>query len=127
MGEQVEGAAGMTPAGLGGLSQGGRARERMRLNVLPRDLGEVTARFFDDAHDGQSRDALGIRAVDPGRHAGVDGSVSDGASVPDLVAVANPEVGTAPRGALDVPAIEVKAVTEAGFSKATMLMRARRR
>lgn len=72
--------------GMGSLSYGELAGERMRLGVLLNDPEEEHDCFSDNTHLSHFHDAQGIRNVWTGRYQRVDGSVVEGPSLMSLVA-----------------------------------------
>jgi putative iron-regulated protein len=79
--------AGLTAilTGLGSLSYGELAGERMKLGLMIHDPEEEHDCFSDNTFASHYFDALGIRNVYVGRYRRVDGSVVQGPSVSDLV------------------------------------------
>jgi putative iron-regulated protein len=79
--------AGLTAilTGLGSLSYGELAGERMKLGLMIHDPEEEHDCFSDNTFASHYFDALGIRNVYVGRYRRVDGSVVEGPSVSDLV------------------------------------------
>lgn len=71
--------------GLGSLSYGELAGERMRLGLMLHDPEEEHDCFADNTHDSHYYDALGISNVYRGSYTRVDGTVVSGASLSDLV------------------------------------------
>ncbi|MCB1383177.1 MAG: peptidase [Notoacmeibacter sp.] len=72
--------------GMGSLSYGELAGERMKLGLLLHDPEEEQDCFSDNTHASHLNDAIGIRNVYLGRYSRVDGSVIEGPSVSDAVA-----------------------------------------
>ncbi|MCV6597003.1 MAG: peptidase [Mangrovicoccus sp.] len=110
--------------GMGSLSYGEQAGERMRLGLMLNDPEEEHDCFADNTHNSHFFDGLGIRNVYLGRYVGTDGSVTEGASVSDLVAAADAELDAELRGKLDATVLalgEIKTAAEAGFSYDMML------
>ena len=110
--------------GMGSLSYGELAGERMKLGVLLNDPEEEHDCFSDNTHNSHFYDAMGIRNVYLGRYTGVDGTVTEGPGVTDLVAEADPAADAALKGALDATMMEmaeIKAAAEAGFRYDRML------
>lgn len=79
--------AGLTAifTGMGSLSYGELAGERMKLGLLLHDPEEEHDCFSDNTHNSHYYDALGIQNIYLGRYKRVDGSVVKGASPSDLV------------------------------------------
>ncbi len=87
--------------GLGSLSYGELAGERMQLGLLLHDPEEEQDCFSDNTHNSHYYDIMGMLAVYHGHYQRVDGSVVEGPSLADLVEAADPELGRAMQGALD--------------------------
>ena len=103
--------------GLGSLSYGELAGERMKLGLLLHDPEEEHDCFSDNTHISHLYDAIGIRNVYHGSYTRVDGSVVDGASIADLVKDADPALDAELSTKLDatVAAMEAMAArAEAG-------------
>jgi len=71
--------------GMGSLSYGELAGERMKLGLLLHDPEEEHDCFSDNTHISHLYDAVGIQNVYTGRYTRIDGSVVDGPSLSDLV------------------------------------------
>lgn len=78
--------------GLGSLSYGELAGERMKLGLMLHDPEEEHDCFSDNTHNSHYYDALGIQNVYLGRYKRVDGSLVKGASVSDLVKARNAKI-----------------------------------
>ncbi len=87
--------------GMGSLSYGELAGERMKLGLLLHDPEEEHDCFSDNTHYSHYYDAMGIRNVYLGEYVRIDGTVIDGPSLSDLVAAASPEADAALRARLD--------------------------
>jgi putative iron-regulated protein len=87
--------------GLGSLSYGEMAGERMKLGLLIHDPEEEHDCFSDNTHNAHYYDALGIRNVYLGSYKRPDGSVVTGPSASDLVRAKSPEADVRTRAALD--------------------------
>lgn len=72
--------------GMGSLSYGETAGERMRLGVMLNDPEEEHSCFADNTHNDHYYDGLGVQNVYLGSYTRIDGSVVSGASLSDLVA-----------------------------------------
>jgi putative iron-regulated protein len=110
--------------GMGSLSYGEQAGERMRLGLMLNDPEEEHDCFSDNTHNSHFYDGLGVRNVYLGRYVRIDGSVVEGPSPSDLVAAADPAVDAALRGALDASVLAllaIKTAAEAGLSYDMML------
>ena len=75
----------MAFTGIGSLSYGEQAGERMKLGLLLNDPEEEHDCFSDNTHNSHYFDGLGVRNVYTGRYVRVDGSVIEGPSLYDLV------------------------------------------
>lgn len=112
--------------GMGSLSYGELAGERMRLGVMLNDPEEEHDCFSDNTHNSHYYDGLGIQNAYLGHYTRVDGTVVEGASVSDLVAAKNAELDEEMKAKLDasVTALgDVKAAAENGMSYDQMLAR----
>lgn len=112
--------------GMGSLSYGEQAGERMRLGVLLNDPEEEHDCFSDNTHNSHFYDALGIRNVYLGSYTSIDGTVVSGESLSSLVAAADAGVDTELRAKLDATMLEMsemKTAAEAGFAYDMMLAR----
>ena len=87
--------------GLGSLSYGELAGERIKLGLMIHDPEEEHDCFSDNTHASHFFDALGIRNVYLGRYRRADGSFVGGASVSDLVKAKDPKVDAEVRAKLD--------------------------
>lgn len=112
--------------GIGSLSYGELGGERMKLGLMLNDPEEEQDCFSDNTYNSHYYDGLGMRNVYAGRYVGIDGTLTTGPSVAELVAAKDPEADAAMREALDrsVQALgEIKTAAEAGFSYDMMLAR----
>ena len=110
--------------GMGSLSYGEQAGERMRLGVMLNDPEEEHDCFSDNTHNSHYYDGLGIKNVYLGHFISSEGVVTSGPSVSDLVAAIDPAVDAELRGKLDATMIAlgaIKSAAEAGFSYDMML------
>ena len=110
--------------GMGSLSYGEQAGERMRLGLMLNDPEEEHDCFSDNTHNSHYYDGLGIRNVYLGRYVGIDGRVVEGASLSGLVEAADPTVDADLTAAINasVTALgELKATAEAGTAYDQML------
>jgi putative iron-regulated protein len=78
--------------GLGSLSYGELAGERMRLGLMLHDPEEEHDCFADNTHNSHYYDALGMANVYNGSYTRVDGSVVSGPSLSELVRSISPEL-----------------------------------
>ncbi len=88
-------------SGMGSLSYGELAGERMKLGLMLHDPEEEQDCFSDNTHWSHYYDALGIRNVYIGRYTRIDGRVVAGPSLSDLVSAADKETDQRMREALD--------------------------
>jgi len=87
--------------GLGSLSYGELAGERMKLGLLVHDPEEEHDCFADNTHNSHYYDVVGMLNVYHGRYERIDGSVVEGPSPADLVALVDAEVDAGLRAAFD--------------------------
>ncbi len=112
--------------GMGSLSYGETAGERMRLGVMLNDPEEEHSCFADNTHNDHFYNAVGIRNVYLGSYTRVDGSIVSGASLSSLVAAVDADVDAELRAKLDTAVLEMlemKIAAEAGFAYDSMLER----
>lgn len=110
--------------GMGSLSYGEQAGERMKLGLMLMDPEEEHDCFSDNTHNSHYYDGLGIQNVYTGEYVRVDGSIVSGASVSDLVAAADPALDAELNGKLSttMKALgRIKSAAEAGLSYDQML------
>jgi putative iron-regulated protein len=95
--------AGLTAimTGLGSLSYGELAGERIKLGLMIHDPEEEHDCFSDNTHASHFFDALGIRNVYLGTYRRADRSIVTGPSVSDLVKAKAPDVDAELRAKLD--------------------------
>ena len=96
--------------GMGSLSYGELAGERMKLGLLLHDPEEEHDCFSDNTHISHLYDAVGIRNVYLGSYTRVDGSKIEGPSVSDLVKEADAAIDTELSGKLDVTVKAMEAI-----------------
>ncbi|WP_281684678.1 imelysin family protein [Thalassobaculum salexigens] len=96
-----KGGLAMILTGMGSLSYGELAGERMKLGLLLHDPEEEHDCFSDNTHWSHYYDAQGVKNVYEGRYERVDGSVVEGPSVSDLVAATDAELDKALSAALN--------------------------
>ncbi len=87
--------------GMGSLSYGELAGERMKLGLMLKDPEEEHDCFSDNTHWSHYNDVLGIKNVYTGTYTRIDGSRIEGPSASELVASANPSANSALLTALD--------------------------
>lgn len=87
--------------GMGSLSFGELAGERMKLGLLLHDPEEEHDCFSDNTHMSHLEDAQGIQNVYLGTYTRVDGSVVEGPSLSDVIAAKDAALDTEIKGLLD--------------------------
>ncbi|MBP1807270.1 imelysin family protein [Rubellimicrobium aerolatum] len=121
-------AAGLTAmlTGMGSLSYGELAGERMRLGLMLNDPEEEHDCFSDNTHVSHFYDGVGIRNVYLGTYTRPDGSTVSGPSLADLVAAKDPALDAEMRAKLDASVAALgamKAAAEGGLAYDMMLDR----
>ncbi|MFP4274585.1 MAG: imelysin family protein [Paracoccaceae bacterium] len=112
--------------GMGSLSYGEQAGERMRLGLMLNDPEEEHDCFSDNTHNSHYYDGLGIQNVYLGEYVRIDGSRVSGPSLSDLVAADTPDLDTEMRTRLMETMMalgRIKTAAEAGFAYDEMLER----
>lgn len=112
--------------GMGSLSYGETAGERMRLGVMLNDPEEEHSCFADNTHNDHYYNGVGVQNVYLGEYIRVDGTLITGPSLSDLVAETNADLDTEMQGKLSdaVMALgRIKIAAEAGFAYDQMLER----
>ncbi len=110
--------------GMGSLSYGELAGERIKLGLMLNDPEEEHDCFSDNTHNSHYYDGIGIRNVYLGSYTRTDGSVVEGPSLSDLVAAADPAIDTQLKTELDASVAAlgaVKAAAEGGMAYDQML------
>ncbi|SEC06147.1 imelysin. Metallo peptidase. MEROPS family M75 [Rhodobacter sp. 24-YEA-8] len=110
--------------GMGSLSYGELAGERMKLGLMLSDPEEEHDCFSDNTHNSHYYDGLGIRNVYLGEYTRIDGTRLTGPSVSELVAAKDAAVDTQLKAELDssVAALNaIKTAAEEGFAYDQML------
>ncbi|WP_395448778.1 imelysin family protein [Aminobacter sp. UC22_36] len=96
--------------GMGSLSYGELAGERMKLGLLLHDPEEEHDCFSDNTHISHLYDAVGIRNAYHGSYKRIDGSTVDGPSVSDMVKEADAALDTELSGKLDTTVTKMEAI-----------------
>lgn len=96
--------------GMGSLSYGELAGERMKLGLLLHDPEEEHDCFSDNTHISHLYDVVGIRNVYHGTYTRIDGSVVKGPSVSDLVKEADASVDGELSGKIDATVTKMEAI-----------------
>lgn len=110
--------------GMGSLSYGEQAGERMRLGLMLNDPEEEHDCFSDNTHNSHFYDGLGVQNVYLGSYTRVDGTVVSGASLSDLVAADNADLDVEMKTKLSATMKAlgaIKTAAEAGFAYDQML------
>ncbi|MDI6837412.1 MAG: imelysin family protein [Rhizobiaceae bacterium] len=87
--------------GMGSLSYGELAGERMKLGVLLHDPEEEHDCFSDNTHNSHLNDAIGIASAYTGEYVRVDGTRMTGPSLSELVAAQDPALDTEMKSKLE--------------------------
>ncbi len=112
--------------GMGSLSYGEQAGERMRLGLMLNDPEEEHDCFADNTHNSHYYVGAGIQNVYLGEYVRIDGSLVSGPALADLVAAADADLDTEMRTRLaeTMRALgRIKSAAEAGFTYDMMLER----
>ena len=104
--------------GMGSLSYGELAGERMQLGLMLHDPEEEHDCFSDNTHNSHYDDARGIHNVYHGRYRRIDGSVVEGPSLASLVRAAAPDVDAEMRAKLDATAAAMQRLKDTADSGA---------
>ncbi|GAA4125961.1 imelysin family protein [Aminobacter aganoensis] len=96
--------------GMGSLSYGELAGERMKLGLLLHDPEEEHDCFSDNTHISHLYDAVGIRNAYHGSYKRIDGSTVEGPSVSDMVKETDAAVDTELTGKLDTTVAKMEAI-----------------
>ena len=110
--------------GMGSLSYGELAGERIKLGLLLNDPEEEQDCFSDNTHNSHYYDGLGMRNVYLGSYARPDGTTVSGPSLSGLVAAADPAVDAQLTGELDASVAALTALktrAESGMAYDQML------
>ena len=99
--------------GMGSLSYGELAGERMKLGLLLHDPEEEHDCFSDNTHYSHYYDALGIRNVYLGEYRRIDGKMVKGPGVSALVAKVAPDADREMRARLDATMVAMGAIVKA--------------
>ena len=112
--------------GMGSLSYGETAGERMRLGVMLNDPEEEHSCFADNTHNDHYYNGVGIQNVYLGAYVRIDGRVVSGPSLSDYVAQTDAALDAEMRGKLSAAVMalgRIKHAAEAGFAYDQMLER----
>ncbi len=112
--------------GMGSLSYGETAGERMRLGLMLNDPEEEHSCFADNTHNDHYYNGIGIQSVYLGQYVRVDGTMVSGPSLSNLVAANDPGLDMEMRTRLSAAVLalgRIKTAAEAGFAYDEMLRR----
>lgn len=112
--------------GMGSLSYGEVAGERMRLGVMLNDPEEEHSCFADNTHNDHYYDGLGVQNIYLGEYIRVDGALVSGPSLSDLVSETDAALDAEMQGKLSTTMLSlgrIKTAAEAGFAYDQMLKR----
>lgn len=110
--------------GMGSLSYGEQAGERMRLGLMLNDPEEEHDCFSDNTHNSHYYDGLGVQNVYLGQYVRSDGRLVSGVSLSDLVLEADPALDAEMKAKLSDTMLalgRIKTAAEAGFAYDQML------
>jgi putative iron-regulated protein len=102
--------------GMGSLSYGELAGQRMKLGLLLHDPEEEHDCFSDNTYNSHYNDQLGIRNVYTGHYRRIDGSIVSGPSVSELIAAGDAALDAEIRGKLDATVRAMAAMRARGES-----------
>ncbi len=112
--------------GMGSLSYGETAGERMRLGVMLNDPEEEHSCFADNTHNDHYYNGVGIQNVYLGSYTRIDGTPVNGASLSELVIASDPALDAEMKTKLANTMLALgvmKSTAEAGFAYDQMLER----
>ena len=112
--------------GMGSLSYGEQAGERMRLGLMLNDPEEEHDCFSDNTHNSHYYDGLGIQSAYLGEYVRVDGTMVSGPSLADMVAETDADLNMEMQAKLSKTMMalgRIKTAAEAGFAYDQMLAR----
>ncbi|GAB5445731.1 imelysin family protein [Gymnodinialimonas sp.] len=112
--------------GMGSLSYGETAGERMRLGLMLNDPEEEHSCFADNTHNDHFFNGVGVRNVYLGQYSRIDGTLVSGPSLSDLVIAADAELDVEMRTRLAEAVLAlgaIKTAAEGGFAYDEMLER----
>ena len=102
--------------GMGSLSYGELAGERMKLGLLLHDPEEEHDCFSDNTHNSHLYDAVGIQNVYLGSYTRIDGSTLSGPSLSEMVAKKDANLDVELKAKLDATVGKMKAMAERAVS-----------
>lgn len=112
--EKMDGNKGLSVilTGMGSLSYGELAGERMQLGLMLHDPEEEHDCFSDNTHNSHYYDAKGIRNIYVGSYTRIDGSSVSGASLQDLVKAKDGKANASMIAALDMTMAKMKVMKD---------------
>ena len=99
--------------GMGSLSYGEQAGQRMRLGLMLNDPEEEHDCFSDNTHNSHYYDGKGVQNVYLGQYERIDGTVIEGPGLTALVAAVDPALDDEVRGKLDTTMVALTAIVAA--------------
>ena len=105
-------ALGTILTGLGSLSYGELAGERMKLGLILHDPEEEHDCFSDNTHNSHYYDEVGIASIYRAKYTRVDGSVVEGASVAAYAAAKAPKAAEEAEAKIDAALAALKAIKD---------------
>lgn len=112
-----EGALAEILTGLGSLTYGEMAGERMKLGLMLHDPEEQQDCFSNNTHNSHFYDEIGIGELWRGHYVRLDGSVVEGANMRDYVTAADPASGQRLDAAIDAAQHAITAIRDMAESK----------
>lgn len=112
-----DGAIAAMLTGIGSLSYGELAGERMKLGLMLHDPEEEHDCFSDNTHNSHYYDVVGINAVYRGEYKRVNGRTVKGPGLSAVVAKASPQLDAEMRAKLDKTLAAMKAIKDRAESK----------
>ncbi|QHQ35258.1 imelysin family protein [Algicella marina] len=112
--------------GMGSLSYGEQAGERMRLGLMLNDPEEEHDCFSDNTHNSHFYDGMGVQNVYLGQYVRADGTMVAGASLSDLVSATDEGLDAEMKSKLATTMMalgRIKTAAEAGYAYDQMLER----
>jgi putative iron-regulated protein len=100
--------------GMGSLSYGELAGERMKLGLLLHDPEEEHDCFSDNTYNSHLNDAIGIKSAYTGEYTRVDGTKMTGPSLSELVVAKDAALDTEMKGKLDATLAAMNAMADRG-------------
>ncbi len=104
--------------GIGSLSYGEVAGERMKLGLILKDPEEEQDCFSDNTHNGPYFDQVGIMSVFNGRYEARDGAIIEGASLKDFLAASDPAAAATVAADMDKTLAALAKIRDTGESGA---------